>query len=113
MDTPGAVLFNGNVTINCVSDGVESTNKATERSIREQPGRRPHLRDGRDVLSSRVHGARSALRLLFNVPNHGKMEWTMKELELIDLGDAMAETRCSAIWGALYDFIYGNSRQAC
>jgi hypothetical protein len=33
-----------------ISDGVEPTNKATERSIRERPGRRPHLRDGRDVL---------------------------------------------------------------
>jgi hypothetical protein len=37
----------------------------------------------------------------------------MKELELIDLGDAMAETRCSAIWGLLYDFFYGNSRSGC
>jgi hypothetical protein len=95
------------------SDGVESTNKATERSIREQPGRRPHLRDGRDVLSGRVHGAHYALRLLFNVPNHGKMEWIMKELELIDLGDAMIETKCTTVWGPLFDFIYGQSRYAC
>lgn len=37
----------------------------------------------------------------------------MKELELIDLGDAMVETKCQAVWGALYDFLYGPSKFAC
>jgi hypothetical protein len=36
-----------------------------------------------------------------------------QQLELIDLGDAMTETKCSTVWGVLFDFLYGQSRHAC
>ena len=37
----------------------------------------------------------------------------MHDLEILDLGDAMLETRCSNISGAFLDFIYGPHRWSC
>lgn len=36
-----------------------------------------------------------------------------EELELIDLGDAMAETKCMYPQGPYYDFTYGGSWRTC
>jgi hypothetical protein len=68
-----------------------------------------------DVTCSQVEfTARSAPSVCFSTfQNHGKMEWIMKELELVDLGDAMAETKCTTPWGQIFDFIYGGSRFSC
>lgn len=33
-----------------------------------------------------------------------------EQLELIDLGDAMAETKSCQIWGSQFDYLYGPSR---
>lgn len=37
----------------------------------------------------------------------------MQELEWIDLGDAMTETRCSNISGPYYDYLFGPGRWSC
>jgi hypothetical protein len=38
----------------------------------------------------------------------------MQELEIVDLGDAMLETKCSAIAGFFFDYFYGShSRTGC
>jgi hypothetical protein len=37
----------------------------------------------------------------------------MQELEILDLGDVMVETRCSAVAGAFVDFLYGPHRWHC
>jgi hypothetical protein len=37
----------------------------------------------------------------------------MQELEIIDLGDAMLETRCANVLGAFFDFVYGPHRYTC
>lgn len=37
----------------------------------------------------------------------------MQELEIIDLGDAMFETKCASIAGQTYDFLYGPFRWNC
>jgi hypothetical protein len=34
-------------------------------------------------------------------------------LTIIDLGDAMTETRCAATLGTWYDFLYGAGRWHC
>lgn len=40
--------------------------------------------------------------------------WIMQELfEIVDLGDAMAETRCSMALGPTYDFLYGAGHWTC
>jgi hypothetical protein len=36
-----------------------------------------------------------------------------EQFEIIDLGDAMTETRCAATPGAAYDFLYGPGRWHC
>jgi hypothetical protein len=36
-----------------------------------------------------------------------------EQLEVIDLGDAMKETRCASFLGSVYDFIYGPGRWSC
>jgi hypothetical protein len=36
-----------------------------------------------------------------------------EQLEIIDLGDAMAETRCTLSPGAQWDFLYGHGHWAC
>jgi hypothetical protein len=36
-----------------------------------------------------------------------------EQLEIIDLGDAMVETRCVSLGGPLYDNIYGPGRWNC
>lgn len=37
----------------------------------------------------------------------------MQELEIIDLGDAMLETKCAAYAGPAYDSFYGPFRYTC
>lgn len=37
----------------------------------------------------------------------------MQELEIIDLGDAMLETKCATIPGGAYDSFYGPFRYSC
>jgi hypothetical protein len=37
----------------------------------------------------------------------------MQELEILDLGDAMIETKCANIGGAFSDFLYGPHRWTC
>lgn len=37
----------------------------------------------------------------------------MQELEIIDLGDAVLETKCTAVPGPGYDFFYGPSQYSC
>jgi hypothetical protein len=36
-----------------------------------------------------------------------------EQLEIIDLGDAMTETRCSLAPGPSYDFLYGVGHWTC
>lgn len=36
-----------------------------------------------------------------------------EQLEIIDLGDAMEETRCAAFHGSVYDYVYGPGRWSC
>ena len=36
-----------------------------------------------------------------------------EQLEILDLGDAITETRCSMTPGASYDFLYGAGRWHC
>ena len=36
-----------------------------------------------------------------------------EQLEIIDLGDAMTETRCNLAPGAAYDFVYGPAHWSC
>lgn len=37
----------------------------------------------------------------------------MQELEILDLGDAMVETKCANITGAFADYLYGPHRWSC
>jgi hypothetical protein len=37
----------------------------------------------------------------------------MEQLEIIDLGDAMMETRCSMLFAPSYDNLYGPGHWAC
>ena len=37
----------------------------------------------------------------------------MEQLEIIDLGNAMTETRCSIVWGGVYDNVYGPGHKSC
>jgi hypothetical protein len=37
----------------------------------------------------------------------------MEQLEIIDLGDAMAETRCSAAFAPQFDNLYGAGHRSC
>ena len=37
----------------------------------------------------------------------------MEQLEIIDLGDAMMETRCSFVLGPAYDNMYGAGHRSC
>lgn len=38
----------------------------------------------------------------------------MPELAIVDLGDAMLETKCSSFAGVYYDFLYGpHNRTGC
>jgi hypothetical protein len=37
----------------------------------------------------------------------------MQELDILDLGDAMLETRCSSIGGPTTDYLYGPFRWSC
>jgi hypothetical protein len=37
----------------------------------------------------------------------------MQELEILDLGDAMLETRCANITGAFMDYLFGPHRYTC
>ena len=39
--------------------------------------------------------------------------WIMEQLEIIDLGDAMTETRCSLTVGPQFDFVYGPGHWRC
>lgn len=36
-----------------------------------------------------------------------------EQLEIIDLGDAMTETRCAIPTGSSYDFLYGPGHWSC
>ncbi len=37
----------------------------------------------------------------------------MQELEILDLGDAMIETRCASVAGLFFDYLYGPHRWTC
>ena len=37
----------------------------------------------------------------------------MEQLEIVDLGDAMTETRCSMAIGPQFDFLYGAGHWRC
>lgn len=37
----------------------------------------------------------------------------MEQLNIVDLGDAMTETRCSATIGSQFDFTYGPGHWRC
>jgi len=39
--------------------------------------------------------------------------WIMEQLEIVDLGDAMTETRCSLTIGSQFDFTYGPNHWRC
>jgi hypothetical protein len=46
--------------------------------------------------------------------NHLQRGENMQEqLEIVDLGDAMAETKCSITGGSTYDFLYGPFHWTC
>lgn len=34
-------------------------------------------------------------------------------LEIIDLGDAVTETRCTMVFGPQFDFLYGAGHRTC
>jgi hypothetical protein len=37
----------------------------------------------------------------------------MEQLEIVDLGDVMTETRCSLAFGPYFDFLYGAGHTRC
>jgi hypothetical protein len=44
---------------------------------------------------------------------HTREGLIMEQLEIVDLGDAMTETRCSLTIGPYFDFLYGPGHTRC
>ena len=61
-----------------------------------EPVQRPRLPPGRVSLEK-----------------HTREGLIMEQLEIVDLGDVMTETRCSLTIGPYFDFLYGPGHTRC
>lgn len=55
----------------------------------------------------------STLRLSFSAGKLTSRSSIMEQLNIVDLGDAMTETRCSATIGSQFDFTWGPGHWRC
>ncbi len=89
---------------------VEHKDCASRRAAGSHDGLR-----GRSMAPSRKAepAAEPRFPFTFSWETHLQGVDMQEQLEIIDLGDAMVETRCVSLGGPLYDNIYGPGRWNC
>jgi len=61
----------------------------------------------------RPSGGRICAARTFSLGKLTREGLIMEQLEIVDLGDAMTETRCSMAIGPQFDFLYGAGHWRC